>query len=696
MPVVSDYIQGKLNSIKKDSFLESITNLPFYRQRSLITSEIEQHNKYISVLKADKNSYEVKNNKKDLKLEIKKRISAIRRITAKYQEYCKYITLLNNYSSRQNQIKERIEFESSQVKISNDQLKLLGNLTKGNIKQIRFIDLIVLSKYMIQNYEVLEDHTILLDTLKEITSKILTDKDNEEYYIAISSLKSTISYKISSLDKNDSLRKPLGEMKRYIKSTLELCRATEDSKHDYRYEIIEYFLDDDYYFSRTLEDMPDIVNLKDKDGYSLAYNVVSKYLDIYLLEMQGKKSKVSKERYERIYKKIVNSSYYKPDQADIYNIDVLLNNFKETIKNGRFRRSKYNNAINDLENLKNEIVQSSNQGPNVDQLLFEQWTIADMSSKNSRRDLTHEETIVLANNNDKYYNCAYAVTKNNIGNYILKVHIPDIREFIKFDSELDVYLRNQMFCNNDDWLDKTLMSKFSLSQGQVKDVITFEIEVSTTGKIERVECYKSNIHVDTIYILEYIDNCIKNRDSRFTKYLEVYNLLNKDNDELPISDIFNTTVLNIVGKYFDTNRLPYIYKVKNSRTAEKYMETMTFLNQLFNKISKEDFYKFYRMICDDAASTYYDYNPGYYDQVKQDYYTDLLTPLQSYIGIILQDLINEFYLKEISSDQLEAKKSLWTETIKSIVTAANEIKEENRVNKKKKKIISLNTNVNKC
>ena len=54
--IVTDYVQNRLDGIKKDSFLLEISQLPFYRQRSLIFEEISQINDYISLIKDNKNS----------------------------------------------------------------------------------------------------------------------------------------------------------------------------------------------------------------------------------------------------------------------------------------------------------------------------------------------------------------------------------------------------------------------------------------------------------------------------------------------------------------------------------------------------------------------------------------------------------------------------------------------------------------
>lgn len=687
--VVSDYIQNKLNNIKKDDFLLEIEKESFYRQRILIFDEIRQINDYISLIKENRNSYEVTDGKKQLKDSVKKYIKSLRQVIIRYQNYARYLNLLNNYNNRQTRLDEKIEFASSNVQVTATQLRILDSMDVSNLSNVHFKDLVDLSKYMIENYEVLENTNVLLEMIKELTDRFLQNDYNEDDYISISSIKCLLTCKINSLDKDNPSRKRLKEIKKYIKSILERSRKVLELKHDYRYEVVEYLLDDEYYFNRLLEEMPDIVNLTDKEGYSLGYNVVSKYLDLYLLELQGKKSSASKEKYAGIYRKIINTPGY--NISNEHEVNLLLSSFKETIKNGKFKRDKYVKVLNDLENIRKEETktQKEEQLFDAEQLLFDNQKILMTACPTNRIDLTKEDTIVIVTDNDNYHNYAYSIAKDDSNNYILKVHITDEADFIQRGSALDQYLNHYMFYNHDNWLDSKLMKKFSLEEGRVSPVLTFEVKILPSGKTEDFKIYKSNISVNSIYTFTQIQDMIKSHDLNFLPYLELNYRLSKDIDKnnygLSISDTLNTTILNLVGRYFEKNKLPYVYKAQDKQNSINYIRNMTFLNQIFTKLPKEHFNKIYRIICEDTNYACYSNKPDYHFSLNKKYYTDLFIPLYSYIGLYIQRLINEFYFQKYPEELLKMKKEIGYKDANDIIMHANEIREDKRNEKHKEK-----------
>lgn len=690
--VVTDYIQNKLAHLKRDQFLDEISKEPLFRQRNFITDEIKNINDYISLIKDNKNSYEMIDGKKKLKSAIKNYIKSLRQIISKYQQYIKYLNLLDSYSNREERLSERIKFESWDVTLSNNQLRLLDTITSNSIKNISFTDLVKISKYMINNFEVLENHNLLFEILKEIINRFLDNNYNEEDYVFISSIKSTLTYKINSLNKDDKLRKPLHQMKKFVKSSLERSQDVLEDTHDYRYEIVEYLMENEYYFNRILEDLPDTVNLTDKEGYSLVYNIISKYLDQYLLELQGKKTDIPKEKYARMYRKIINLPEYQNNKENSYEIEVLINNFKETIKHGKFKRDKYLQVLNDLDNIKKEdvsIIDDEQQFDKV-QLLSEHQSILNRTNISKRVDLTNEDTIVITTNGVQYHNYAYSVSKDLKGQHILKVHVTAVREFIKHDSELNNWLKHYMFYNDDHWLDDKLLNKFSLEKNKIKQAITFELKVLPSGGVEEFCIYKSNIKVNDIYLATDVHDMIKKHNLRFLTFSEIAFFLdknmNKDNYGISITETFNKTILDLIGKFFQDNNLPYIYRIQDKQNSETYMNNMTFLNNLFTKISKNDFNKFYQIICEDTNYARYTSDCMHHFLLNQKYYTDLFIPLYSYIGIHIQELINQFYFKELSDETLKFKKIIWQKENAYLIERANRLKEQKRIDKHKHKM----------
>lgn len=78
----------------------------------------------------------------------------------------------------------------------------------------------------------------------------------------------------------------------------------------------------------------------------------------------------------------------------------------------------------------------------------------------------------------------------------------------------------------------------------------------------------------------------------------------------------------------------------------------------------------------------YSTKPGYHYELNQKYYTDLLIPLNSYIGLYLQRLINDFIIDKETHKNII--KNNYKKEINDIVKLANTKKQQKRENKQKK------------
>lgn len=682
--VVTDYIQNKLNSIKKDSFLKEMETMPIYQQKKYLSNEIDSLKKYITMVKNDKKSYQTVNGKEQLIPKLRENISSLNKIVAKYKEYYKFINLLDSYSKRKDKIEERIEFESTQVVLSSEQVALFNDIDI-NISNISFHDLIILVKYMIQNYEFLEDKNILNNILKELNNRLFNSSYSDEVYIAVSSIKNVICYKTNTLDKKNPIRLELNALKKYVKSMIKACNNIEENNYDYKYEIIDSVLHNKYYFNRMLEELPDSVNLIDKEGHNLSYNVVAKYLDSYLLELQNKPVQISKDEYATIYKKIIHHPNYNNSISNKQQIDILLNNFINTIKEGKFSRSKYLEVIGNLNELANkeENLEESVQFDSTE-IFYENKNVLKHIPSTDRVDLSKYYTFAYLSKEGIYINNAYSINKNDDESYELMIHVTDIREYIKYNSILDNYLRDKMF-NCGDFLDQPILKKLSLSKDELNPVLTFSVKITKEGKIKDFKCTRSNIVLNDVYSSNEFTEKVQSNDSEIKHFVKLSSYLNSTVLSVPI--LFNTLdniILDCVGKYFANNKLPYIYKVQDEQDSSEYINTMSDLNGVFSKINNEDFKKIYNIICEDTNYSRYSNQPIGHYSLNQKYYTDLFIPLYSYVGVYLQDLIYQFLLSNEMNNQ---KKNLWNKETKSVIDLANTKKEKIRNNNHKQKLL---------
>lgn len=682
--VVSNYMQEKFNKIKKDLFLEEISNLSKTRQKDALIKEIGAIEDYVKIIKDNSDCYITVDKKKILKTDVKNYLIDLKKIIKKYQEYYKYLNILEYYENRKQRINEKIEFESSDILLNYNQIEILNELDSTNISNYSFDDLASIVKYLIQHFD-LQKIVIIKLILDKIEQQFINSNYNKDNFAILSSIKNVLTYKINCLDKNDNNRKVLKEMKRYVKSILNLSKEKELRNHDYRIDIINILLDDEIYLHKIITRCPQFLNLLDEDNHTFAYTLITKYLDLYLLELQGKQSSVPKEKYLQMYYELRQVPQYLCKEIDRVEIDALFNTFKEMIKNGSFKRKKYLEVSNNLSNIlssdnSNEVLK---QEFDEDIINFEKERILNQSLFDERKDLRDEYTAVITNSKANIYNYAYSINKKENENYLLRLHITDVSTFIDKNSYLDNALKESMFYENDDWLEEKLLNKFSLGKGKETPVITLECEIKD-NQIFGFECYKSNIVVDEIYSFDDFNNKIL--DKKMLEYLKLGYVLNKklDNNNYGKSLIntFDKCFLNQVGDYFNKHKFPYIYKTQPKQDSANYIKLLEELNCLFGKIDKEDANIFYSIICDDINYSKYSLVPNYHNELKQKYYTDLLIPLHSYVGIYLQYLLNDFMIKkDIDKDIL---KKNYKEEVKDIVNLANTRKEEKRVNKQKK------------
>lgn len=588
--VVSNYIKDKFNNIKKDSFLEEVSKLSVVNQKEAIIKEVDNINYYIKMIKNNDKYYEKINGNLELNVNIKKYIHNLKQIIIKYQEYYKYLCLLEYYDTRKDRIKEKIEFESSQIKLTEDQIVVLNNLNDSNISSYDFNVLANIVKYLIQHFTI--DKLDLINLiLKQLQTEFIDNNYSDEYFIAISSIKNILTYKINYLDKNDDNRKLLKEIKKYVKSIIDYSKEKEKQEHDYCIDILNILLDNELYIQKIIQRSSKLLNLIDEDNRTIAYFAIAKYLDLYLLELKGRQSSIPKEKYLDIYYMIELSSNYKYKDIDKVKIEELTNNFKETIKNSGFKREKYLEVVKKLDEDLNKTSTTNKQELNKELIDFENQNILNSSNIDHRKDLTNEYTIIVDSKKLNLYNYAYSINKKSENNYILKLHITDVSKDIKSGSYLDEMLKNTMF-KDEVWLDEKILSKLSLNKNKISPVITIECEVLENGKITNLKSYRSNILVDDIYSLEEFNSNMTNKN--IFPFVKIGKILNKELDKSncgkSLMNTFEKCILTEIGKYFDDHNYPYIYKIQYKQNSDEYIKLLTKLNYLFSKIKKMQMY----------------------------------------------------------------------------------------------------------
>ena len=210
--------------------------------------------------------------------------------------------------------------------------------------------------------------------------------------------------------------------------------------------------------------------------------------------------------------------------------------------------------------------------------------------------------------------------------------------------------------------------------------ITFELIINEKGEVKDLAGYKSVSIVDTTIHSDAIlasDN--------FPVYYQLLKVLknddrfNRDNSIKQLEEIVNEKCIKGIAKYFSSHNYPFIYKVQARQNSINFENNINALNGIFYKVNKEEFKTIYSIICEDYNYAYYAIDNIGHRSKHSNCHSDLLNPLDSYIGIFLQRLIDEFYL----NNHHIVNKDYWSEEAISLVEKANSYKLKQRDNIKK-------------
>lgn len=683
--ITSDYIENKITRLEKNTILAGFLLLSYDDKLQQLNKAINDNLNQIKVLRKDKNSYV---QDKELKPDIKKVIHKIKLENNIYKEYLnmlkkQHILQLENIRLAKINIDENI------INLTAYQVKILDDVINNNLISSSFIDLSVVCKYIISNYCVYEYEKEILNIIKKLIENISFENVNDErIIIELNSINGEISKKLTKLDK-DSLERPiLNNFKSLIKNVINISKITFMSSYDYKFDIIDYWLNDEenkIFIEKIFKRIPETINIRTNSNEHIINYVLDKYIESYKIELRNQNKPIVSSSYLKIVLKLLlNSSSLELLDSDDVLFKTRLMEFEIFLKNSHYKRERILAAIEDLNDLKNigekeDEIDEDNELEVNNQLSYIKDIINIENNNRQRVDLTNEETVAITNSSLKYNNYSYIIHRVDARNYSVKINVVDIDSLIPENSPLDLYLRNKMFSNinNNNYLFPNI-SAFSLSENGKMPTITFELLINEKGEVIYFESYKSITKVDKI-----INNNTRLSNNNMPLYYQLLNVFNNDYFKGSclgdLEQIINQYCIRSVAKYFDENNYPFIYKVQNQQDSEVFEKNINALNGIFYKISKEDFRIIYSIICEDYNFAYYDMNNIGHKNKNSKYYSDLLNPLDSYIGICLQRLMKEYYFSKngvISDDYT-------MEYLKNVIEKANSYKDKKRISKQK-------------
>lgn len=692
--------EQKLSELaSKSQYLSSIKNLTNIEQIEKLNSKIKELNREITKIKQDKSSYiylsdiyGTKDKRKILTVEAKRIINNFNQEIKKLTLYLHHLNKDNNLKlATQKRLKEEI-FVDDKVILSNKQQLILDNLiTNKLLDNSEIIDVITVWKYIIMEKSLIENHEIIYIIIKYVNDYNVNNTSNLEFETKLNAVKGTINREIKKYPKKSYERRILKYNKKFIKSIIKLNMKEKDKEYDYRYDILEYFINDKdgfIYLNRLFNYDNSLFNLRDKNNNHIFNNILIKYVESYKKELENhEKYYIRKEYFEQLIKLFAEANTFQLDDKDKQISNIIIKDFEQYLKTSNFKRDSVLCALDSLRNLftlndridntKDISVEEITSKFGIINQLNNLVKYRDFELHNSNRVKFDDEYTFMLDGKNVDYCCAYTITLSRNGHLILSIHTPDIECLIDENSSLDKLLYNKMFSMNNwrQFFPNEILEKLVLIPLEYRPCMTYQIELLGNGKIGNYRFIKSNVKVTEKVTEQELDNGLKN--PKFKPFIQASYMIDCENNYKSLSNrieaTYNKLVNNVVGACFEKNKLPFIYVNHIEQDSQKFIEMISNLNYIFSKIPDKDFKDIYKIICDDVNKAYYDILNHGHSELGFNYKSDVLNPLNSYVGIVCQRLITQFL---ISKNYQEKDKLNAISELISVKNYANLVKEE--------------------
>lgn len=424
-------------------------------------------------------------------------------------------------------------------------------------------------------------------------------------------------------------------------------------KHDYLFNIVDYFLEEEDYFlylKKIVEEIPKIVNVRyinksNNTSEHIVIYIIDKFIDNYRKMLQDKNGDyINKDYLRKVYFLFTQSYSLSMKKEERKVIDTKLASFMREV-NIFLTSSKRKNAVKeDLKDMYTDkfyIDKKEYLLPVVNEDKLERQ----MNSIFLRlRDASkYQENILDYTVTFKDGSHAYSLQKQG-DKYVLKIHVVDLYTFVISYSDIDKYIFNQTLLNRN--VDPFILNQITMRENETYPTITYEISFDSNGnyldkdkKMKGMKIYKSKVKIDKKYtdydLMYFVDEELdlyrklyKNVSTRCGNYNENYLLSD-------IEDIFEDVLNYGVVQYFEDNDLPFIYSGTCYKDEKEFVSIMNNIGHTLSRLEQDDFNKIYNVLNSDIDFFHYSVEP-----FNGDYKLAILDPL-SYPGVLIQRILHE-------------------------------------------------------
>lgn len=500
--------------------------------------------------------------------------------------------------------------------------------------------LINLAKYL-KNEEINEE---LVDISKEI-GEVLNEKllEDDLMYDQIYLVCDAVKYRIAKEPKeNKEQRNKLKQIKKLFDSVIkEYNDKTNLIKHDYLFDIVDFFLSNEKYYlylQKLLQEIPRTVNIQylndAKEKEHIIFHILNKFIYNYYEMLTNKNSNyINKDYLKSVYLLFTQNYLIKLTEQDKKRIDQKLSLFMKEVNNKLTSSKRQNDVKEDIRIMYSDKFMMYRKlfvQKDVDIFKLERqmnslsYNFNRSIKDTKRKDLTNEEIILLENG-------FHAYSLENLNEKtLLKIHVIDLYNIIVDYTTLDNEIFNQTL--KQEKIDPFIINIIEMQEMKLLPTITYEIPIDQNGnyKKEDFKFYTSKIKIKNL------SNKINDNN-----LINLLRLCNKELNNITLNDIdkyFENILNDCVVNYFESNNLPFIYSGKKKKDQFEFVEIMNKIGYLLTRIDKDEFNKIYNIINSDIDRFHYSTKP-----FDGEYNLSIMNPVD-YIGMLNQRLLYELVM----------------------------------------------------
>jgi len=547
-----------------------------------------------------------------------------------------------------------MELEDSEQELSERAQGYLQEMLQGKKVAIKSADLLLsILAYMIEHYDfqVYYDKIFLFDeTLFENETRVII-----YHYLENMLAKKDRLTRTRHTKKSPELLHLFAILENKIDDSTE--KVFEKEHNQAYFDVLVYLMENETnerYLRKLFLRHKNFANACNKQGLTILEYIVNAFETTTLIKLKNQtKEAMSPLFFQELYKTLVKSPCFEGTPSFQRSIQHRLLEFEQSILKSKYKPERKEEVVHMIQDMLFETKEEKQEEVACQKEVMLHYAMNLEVADRTRKQDQELFTMTISSKDTPYHNCAYSVVHEE-GRYWLNVYVTDVSSFIEQEI-LDVeQLKKKMFSNRkekeDYLLAPHLVKYFSLEKGRERPVLAYRFLINCRGNVDSLKIERAVIRVDENHTFDEFNQRTFRMQEDIKPFVIVSGWLKEKAYEekgMEIIRAYETMVENTIGHYFNSNHLSYIYRVCEGDAQEENFRLIGRINHMFYDLKEEDRKAIIGILCEEDARAMYTTRNFGHARLEQKYHSDLLHPLDSYIGMVLQQLTK----KTISSSK---------------------------------------------